>query len=306
MKRFINRSLIILTIIALTFLAAAAALPIVSYWETYGIDQNNKKISLSDIEKRYQKAIEFDPGNPKNFYEKSKIYYNHLSLQGEGLKAAEQAISLAPTRAKYQANVGQFFESVSAFEKAADFYQKASDLHPSNSYYHFLIGRVYWVEDKKEEAFHEFRQAINWDPDLYYMMKTKEIIGNDLIFNVLPGRSNFFINLATLFYKEKDIKMMKKAFEEGILLAKGEGAENEFLSFMHYSNYLKVTGRYAAAGKQLQKAAAYKPRNIKLLVTTADAYEKAGYLAGACEYYKKAYDLSPLDERLVEKIKGCS
>jgi len=245
------------------------------------------------------------PANPDVYFVKAVRLAKIPEKQGKALSSAFEAIRLVPLTARYQALAGFIYEGVGGWANAKRFYEKAMRLDFMNPRYHFYLGRLLAQENEKEKSKLEFRQVLLLDEGLDYFSRIGEITGAESLFDVVPAESRFFIQLGSYFYQKRDLKKMNQAFEAAVELAKKEGEAKHFETLMRYGYFLNIYGRYSEASVQWQAALELRPQRIELMKKIGWVLEKGNRIEEACNYYQRAYDRDPLDEKLKVKLRKC-
>lgn len=80
----------------------------------------------------YQKALAFEPDDPRIHFGLGKIYYNENGLYHEAVAAYQRAIQIDPRYLEAYLNLGEVYEEKGLYQEAADSYERALQVNPEN------------------------------------------------------------------------------------------------------------------------------------------------------------------------------
>lgn len=113
-----------------------------------------------------RKAIAWDPRNAE-YYAKLGSYYLQALEDYDPAEAArllETATQLNPTRARYQAELGDAYEALGRVQDARHSYEQARRLFPHSPEINWRLGNFYVRAGRIPEALAALKQVVAWDP----------------------------------------------------------------------------------------------------------------------------------------------
>jgi tetratricopeptide (TPR) repeat protein len=98
----------------------------------------------------YQKALVFNPANPRVYMSLGKIYYSEKGLYYESVTAYKKAIDLDVQSVDARMGLGEVYEDKGLYREAVDEYKKVIELEPKHTGALYNLALVYEKVDPKE------------------------------------------------------------------------------------------------------------------------------------------------------------
>jgi tetratricopeptide (TPR) repeat protein len=98
----------------------------------------------------YQKALVYNPANPRVYMSLGKIYYSEKGLYYESVTAYKKAIDLDPQSVEARMGLGEVYEDKGLYREAIDEYRKVIDLDGKHTGALYNLALVYEKVDPKE------------------------------------------------------------------------------------------------------------------------------------------------------------
>jgi len=98
----------------------------------------------------YQKALVYNPANPRVYMSLGKIYYTEKGLYYESVNAYKKAIDLDPQSVEARMGLGEVYEDKGLYREAIDEYKKVIDLDAKHTGALYNLALVYEKVDPKE------------------------------------------------------------------------------------------------------------------------------------------------------------
>ena len=98
----------------------------------------------------YQKALSFNPVNPKVHVSLGKLYYSEKGLYYESVQAYKKAIDLDPTYLDARLGLAEVYEDKGLYQEAIGEYKKVVDADAKNTGALYSLALVYEKVDPKE------------------------------------------------------------------------------------------------------------------------------------------------------------
>ena len=98
----------------------------------------------------YQKALTFDPVNPRVYLSLGKIYYAEKGLYYESVTAYKKAIELDSTSVDARMGLGEVYEDKGLYKEAVEEYRRVIELDAKNTGAMYNLATVYEKTDPKE------------------------------------------------------------------------------------------------------------------------------------------------------------
>ena len=118
----------------------------------------------------YQKALVFNPVNPRVHMSLGKIYYSEKSLYYESVNAYKRAIELDPQLVEARMGLGEVYEDKGLYKEAIAEYQRVIDINSKHTGALYNLALVYEKVDPHEAVAHweryiELASAIQSEKD---------------------------------------------------------------------------------------------------------------------------------------------
>ena len=98
----------------------------------------------------YQKALLYNPSNPRVYMSLGKIYYSEKGLYYESVNAYKKAIDLDPQSVEARMGLGEVYEDKGLYREAIDEYKKVMELDAKHTGALYNLALVYEKVDPKE------------------------------------------------------------------------------------------------------------------------------------------------------------
>jgi tetratricopeptide (TPR) repeat protein/TolB-like protein len=98
----------------------------------------------------YQKALTFDPVNPRVYLSLGKIYYAEKGLYYESVNAYRKAIDFDPRSVEARMGLGEVYEDKGLYKEAIEEYRKVIDLDGKHTGAMYNLAAVYEKVDPRE------------------------------------------------------------------------------------------------------------------------------------------------------------
>jgi tetratricopeptide (TPR) repeat protein/TolB-like protein len=98
----------------------------------------------------YQKALVYNPANPRVYMSLGKIYYTEKGLYYESVNAYKKAIDLDPQSVEARMGLGEVYEDKGLYREAIDEYKKVIELDGKHTGALYNLALVYEKVDPKE------------------------------------------------------------------------------------------------------------------------------------------------------------
>jgi tetratricopeptide (TPR) repeat protein len=98
----------------------------------------------------YQKALVFNPANPRVYMSLGKIYHSEKGLYYESVTAYKKAIELDAQSVEARMGLGEIYEDKGLYREAVDEYKKVIELDAKNTGALYNLALVYEKVDPKE------------------------------------------------------------------------------------------------------------------------------------------------------------
>lgn len=98
----------------------------------------------------YQKALVYNPANPRVYMSLGKIYYSEKGLYYESVTAYKKAIDLDPHSVEARMGLGEVYEDKGLYREAIDEYKKVIELDAKHTGALYNLALVYEKVDPKE------------------------------------------------------------------------------------------------------------------------------------------------------------
>lgn len=98
----------------------------------------------------YQKALVFNPANPRVYMSLGKIYYSEKGLYYESVTAYKKALELDPQSVEARMGLGEVYEDKGLYREAVDEYKKVIELEAKHTGALYNLALVYEKVDPKE------------------------------------------------------------------------------------------------------------------------------------------------------------
>jgi tetratricopeptide (TPR) repeat protein len=98
----------------------------------------------------YQKALAYNPVNPRVYMSLGKIYYSEKGLYYESVTAYKKAIDLDPQSVEARMGLGEVYEDKGLYREAIDEYKKVIELDAKHTGALYNLALVYEKVDPKE------------------------------------------------------------------------------------------------------------------------------------------------------------
>jgi tetratricopeptide (TPR) repeat protein len=98
----------------------------------------------------YQKALTFNPLNPRVYMSLGKIYYGEKGLYYEAVTAYKRAIELDPTSVEARMGLGEVYEDKGLWKEAIEEYRRVIELDPKHTGAMYNLAIVYEKVDPRE------------------------------------------------------------------------------------------------------------------------------------------------------------
>jgi tetratricopeptide (TPR) repeat protein len=98
----------------------------------------------------YQKALAYNPVNPRVYMSLGKIYYSEKGLYYESVTAYKKAIDLDPQSVEARMGLGEVYEDKGLYREAIDEYRKVIELDGKHTGALYNLALVYEKVDPKE------------------------------------------------------------------------------------------------------------------------------------------------------------
>jgi len=98
----------------------------------------------------YQKALVFNPANPRVYMSLGKIYYSEKGLYYESVTAYKKAIELDAQSVEARMGLGEVYEDKGLYREAVDEYKKVIELEAKHTGALYNLALVYEKVDPKE------------------------------------------------------------------------------------------------------------------------------------------------------------
>ena len=102
----------------------------------------------------YQKALVFNPVNPKVYLSLGKIYYSEKGLYYESVNAYKKAIELDPQLVEARMGLGEVYEEKGLYKEAVDEYKRVIEVDSAHTGALYNMALVYEKIDPKEAMAH--------------------------------------------------------------------------------------------------------------------------------------------------------
>jgi len=102
----------------------------------------------------YQKALVFNPVNPKVYLSLGKIYYAEKGLYYESVNAYKKAIELDPQLVEARMGLGEVYEEKGLYKEAVDEYKRVIEVDSAHTGALYNMALVYEKIDPKEAMAH--------------------------------------------------------------------------------------------------------------------------------------------------------
>jgi len=102
----------------------------------------------------YQKALLYNPGNPKVHMSLGRIYYDEKGLYYESVSSYQKAIDLDPQFLEARMGLGEVYEDKGLYQEAIREYRKVVDLNPQHTGGLYNLALVYEKVDPREAIAH--------------------------------------------------------------------------------------------------------------------------------------------------------
>jgi tetratricopeptide (TPR) repeat protein/TolB-like protein len=104
----------------------------------------------------YQKALVYNPVNPRVYLSLGKIYYSEKGLYYEAVTAYKRAIDLDPRSMEARMGLGEVFEDKGLYKEAIDEYRRVIESDPKHTGALYNLALVYEKVDPREAI-------VQWD-----------------------------------------------------------------------------------------------------------------------------------------------
>ncbi len=98
----------------------------------------------------YQKAVSYNPLNPRVFMSLGKIYYSEKGLYYDAVQAYKHAIDLDPASVEARMGLGEVYEDKGLYKEAIEEYRHVIDTDPKHTGAMYNLAAVYEKVDPKE------------------------------------------------------------------------------------------------------------------------------------------------------------
>ena len=98
----------------------------------------------------YQKALVYNPANPRVYMSLGKIYYSEKGLYYESVNAYKKAIDLDPQSVEARMGLGEVYEDKGLYREAIDEYKKVIELEAKHTGALYNLALVYEKVDPRE------------------------------------------------------------------------------------------------------------------------------------------------------------
>src|SRR5262249_14239970 len=98
----------------------------------------------------YQKALLYNPANPRVYMSLGKIYYSEKGLYYESVNAYKKAIDLDPQSVDARMGLGEVYEDKGLYREAIDEYKKVMEVDAKHTGALYNLALVYEKVDPKE------------------------------------------------------------------------------------------------------------------------------------------------------------
>ena len=188
------------------------------------------------------------------------------------------------------------------FAQAESYYVSALDWKPRDPGLRAALGMVYYDNRKLEEAFRQFKRALDLDyqyevalKGMAFTLHQKGDLSDAMYYYRRylarnPKDSNALLNLATIFHSLGDLPKAVEYYEQ----AESCGA-NPVVTARNHTFALFALGRATEAVPILQHALSLGPKDAELHTLLGNAAEARGDLNAAAGSYNSALQLNPQD-----------
>jgi tetratricopeptide (TPR) repeat protein/TolB-like protein len=117
------------------------------------VGQGDARAAKGDVDGAvgaYQKALVYNPANPRVYMSLGKIYYTEKGLYYESVNAYKKAIDLDPQSVEARMGLGEVYEDKGLYREAIDEYKRVIELDGKHTGALYNLALVYEKVDPKE------------------------------------------------------------------------------------------------------------------------------------------------------------
>lgn len=252
----------------------------------------------------YRKQIQHDPANP-NLFLCMGLLYEEEKQYADALRAYEQAVTIAPAKAKYLFPLGLFYTHIGRLDLAINLFNKVLSAEPG---FFQVLQNLYYDADfpshvlkcSVEKSVEVYRDAVKLKPDningyinlatiLLLIGESKETIAIlQTALSLKPQLPDIYI-LQSYAYQQSGLPELAVKSLEQIISIQPDNYEAMFLLGQAY----RQVERYVLAQKQFEKIIRMDPKNIKALLGLGEVLVKTGRRDLALQQYTKIIELAP-------------
>ncbi len=247
---------------------------------------------LNRIEEALSKAQAALSENPNSLELLTALGTMKIELNPSDADAAMpllKALRLNPkwTPARYQ--LGRKNQMEGNYRDALNQFQKVIEQEPFNGKARGQLGLVYYNLQQDKEAEREYETALTINPGDYNSWYN--------LGELLLGRSYNSRGDEQLALRHRTLKCFLTALEYN---------PNHYSAHFRAGVLLNGNGQFKEALRHLQTALDLKPNNVRTLVQIAVSYENLNMMDNARDYLYRAFELDPLNQVVVHKLRYMS
>jgi tetratricopeptide (TPR) repeat protein/TolB-like protein len=133
--------------------AYAKAIELRPFYSDAYVGMGDARAAKGDVDgavAAYQKAVSYNPLNPRVFMALGKIYYSEKGSYYESVQAYKHALDLDPSSVEARMGLGEVYEDKGLYKEAIEQYRHVIDTDPKHTGAMYNLAAVYEKVDPKE------------------------------------------------------------------------------------------------------------------------------------------------------------
>ncbi len=298
-----NHAYVLIGIVLFLSLVFNAGVLISKYFYTYTDDLRPNSGSLNIRANTAEKASFFDPLEPEHNFVIAEGEWD-LNNRSVALAGFRSAVRLDPLNSKYLQALGLAYSQTGELKTADTLLRSGAVFDRRNPARSQLYASWLLSHNRKEEGINYMKKAISRDPENTGVFITTMVLNrvDDMdMQRAIPQMLKPHILFADYLSETGNNEMA--AYEYRLAIDFADNAHDLRPSyFLRPYEYLSRKEMYGNALDVMKKAAKLFPKNVKVRLKTAEAYESTGQVARAVQEYKQALVIDPDNKRAKKRL----